>query len=125
LIAYGDPILLRLTLLNLIQNAAKFSPKGGTIQVGGRPDGENSVFYVKDEGIGFEMKYAHKLFLPFERLHRESEFPGTGIGLANVQRVVHRHGGTVWAESSPGRGATFYFALPSGPYRLNPAAEVF
>jgi len=109
---HGDEILVRLALLNLIGNAAKFSPKGGTITIGGYPDGNKVVLYVRDQGIGFDMQYAHKLFAPFERLHRETEFPGTGIGLANVHRIVQRHGGTVWAESTPGRGATFYLTMP-------------
>lgn len=110
----ADPILFRLALLNLIENAAKFSPNGGRIDIGGYvdADGDRSVIYVRDQGIGFDMQYAHKLFAPFERLHRESEFPGTGIGLANVQRIIQRHGGMVWAESMPGMGATFYVSLP-------------
>jgi PAS domain S-box-containing protein len=106
---FGDPRLLRLVLWNLIDNAAKFSPKGGTIHVGQRADG---TYFVADEGIGFDMQYAHKLFLPFERLHRDDEFAGTGIGLANVQRIVNRHGGRVWAESERGKGSTFYFSMP-------------
>jgi signal transduction histidine kinase len=106
--ARGDALLLRFVLLNLIENACKFSPHGGTITVGQDPDG---VFYVNDEGIGFEPIYKEKLFLPFERLVHESEFPGTGIGLANVKRIVDRHGGSVWADGVPGKGATFFFTL--------------
>lgn len=112
IVVWGDGILLRLALVNLMENAAKFSPMGGTIHVGGYEDDGRSVFFVKDEGIGFDMQYAHKLFAPFERLHRESDFPGTGIGLANVHRIAQRHNGSVWAESSPGHGAKFYLALP-------------
>ncbi len=105
--AEGDPRLLRFVLLNLMDNACKFSPRGGEIRISKKDES----FFVSDDGIGFEMAYAHKLFLPFERLVNESEYPGTGIGLANVQRIVHRHGGRVWAESEPGRGATFFFTL--------------
>jgi PAS domain S-box-containing protein len=107
----GDVRLLRLVLWNLLDNATKFSPHGGTITFGQ----EGNVFFVRDEGVGFNMEYARKLFLPFERLHRDDEFPGTGIGLANVQRIIQRHGGRVWAESEPGRGAVFYFTIsPEG-----------
>lgn len=116
--AFGDAILLRLALLNLLDNAAKFSPEGGAVRFGAYQDGKSTVFFVRDQGIGFDMAYAHKLFIPFERLHRDDEFPGTGIGLANVQRIVHRHGGTVWAESTPGQGSAFYFSLPSEPPRV-------
>jgi PAS domain S-box-containing protein len=105
--AKADPSLLRLVLFNLIDNASKFSPKGTSVKVGQ----ENSTFFVRDEGVGFDMVHAHKLFEPFERLVRQDEFAGTGIGLANVKRIVERHGGTVWAESSPGKGATFWFTL--------------
>ncbi|CAN5420327.1 hypothetical protein BH11ARM2_BH11ARM2_37910 [soil metagenome] len=109
--AKGDPRLVRLVYSNLLENACKFSPEGGRVWVGHAKRGEDDVFSVQDEGVGFDMAYAHKLFLPFERLVTEAEFPGTGIGLANVERIVRRHGGHVWAESEPGRGASFYFTL--------------
>jgi signal transduction histidine kinase len=111
--AYADPSLMRLLYQNLIDNAIKYSPKRGCIEVG-CTRGEENVFFVKDAGIGFDMKYAHKVFLPFERLVLETEFPGTGIGLANVQRIVKRHGGRVWVESTPGKGTTFFFTLGEG-----------
>lgn len=107
--AHGDPTLVRFVLLNLLQNACKFSPKGGRIVVGQCEDGS---FYVRDQGIGFDPQYAHKMYLPFERLVNSSEFPGTGIGLANVKRIIERHNGSVWATSEGvGKGATFYFTL--------------
>ncbi len=105
--AEADAALVRLVFGNLLENACKFSKGQGTVRV--RQEGP--VFSVSDEGAGFDMKYAAKLFLPFERLVRDSEFPGTGIGLANVERIVRRHGGKVWAESEPGKGATFSFTL--------------
>lgn len=108
----GDENLVKLLLQNLIENACKFSPGGQPICVGAETEKGKSVFYVKDNGIGFEMRYAPKLFMPFERLVHDSEYPGTGIGLANVQRIASRHGGRVWAESEgEGRGSTFYFTL--------------
>ncbi len=107
----ADPILLRTVIVNLIENACKFSPPGSSIEIGQTGD----VFWVRDQGIGFDMKYAPKIFLPFERLVLESEFPGTGIGLANVDRIVKRHGGRVWAESEPAAGATFFFTLQDNP----------
>ncbi|HEY0868642.1 MAG TPA: PAS domain-containing protein [Fimbriimonas sp.] len=112
LVSNADPSLLRIVLENLLDNASKYSPRGGTIRVGScRRDGVEALF-VADEGIGFDMKYAERIFLPFERLHRDGEFPGTGIGLANVKRIIERHGGRVWAESpGPERGATFFFTL--------------
>ena len=108
--AEGDASALRMVLQNLIENAAKFSPEGGTISVGRQPAGDQA-FFVRDEGIGFDMRYSNKLFMPFERLVRDDDFPGTGIGLANVKRIVERHHGKVWAESEPGSGSTFFFTL--------------
>jgi len=110
LAAVADPRLLRLALVNLVENAVKYSPAGGTVRVGARPDG---AFFVSDEGIGIEPQYLQKIFEPFQRLHGEREFRGTGIGLANVRQVMERHGGAVWAESEPGLGSTFLFTLPS------------
>jgi signal transduction histidine kinase len=110
MVADGDARLVRMALTNLLENACKFSSNGGSIQVGSNLDDER-VFFVRDEGIGFDMRYVHKLFLPFERLVLESEFPGTGIGLANVERVIRRHGGRVWAYGELGKGATFSFTL--------------
>lgn len=107
LTAEGDAHLVRLVLANLMENACKFSHGRGVVRVGRRGD----AFFVSDEGVGFDMKHAAKLFEPFERLVHDDEFPGTGIGLANVERIVRRHGGHVWAESAPGNGATFYFTL--------------
>jgi PAS domain S-box-containing protein len=108
--AHGDPRLIRHVLVNLLDNACKFSPEGGVVQVGAGED----AFFVRDEGIGFDMGHAGKLFGAFERLVGQEDFPGTGVGLANVKRIVERHGGRVWAESTPGRGATFWFSLPGG-----------
>lgn len=109
--ARADKGLLRIALENLLQNAAKYSPDGGKVMIGIEDVGGEKAFYVKDQGIGFDMAYAHKLFVPFERLHRDGEFEGTGIGLASVQRIVNRHGGRVWAEGSPGKGAKFSIVL--------------
>ncbi|MGV3618998.1 MAG: sensor histidine kinase [Fimbriimonas sp.] len=112
LVAEGDPSLLRLMLGNLIGNAVKFSRgRPDPMVVVGRGE-EAGTFVVRDNGIGFKPEYAEKIFLPFERLHTEQEFPGTGIGLANVERIVRRHGGRVWAHGRPGAGADFYFRLP-------------
>lgn len=104
----GDPQLVRLVLTNLLSNACKFSKAGQRVEVGWQSP---NVFYVRDAGVGFDMAYAHKVFLPFERLVTEREFPGTGIGLANVDRIIKRHGGRIWVESAPGAGATFFFTL--------------
>ncbi len=105
--AQGDPNLLGYALTNLLDNACKFSPEGGTVTVGE----EDGAYFVRDEGVGFDMRYAGKLFAPFERLVDQRTFQGTGLGLANVRRIVERHGGRVWAESAPGAGATFRFTL--------------
>ncbi len=109
----GDEKLLRIVLENLLGNAWKFTGQQPQARVEfGREEREGpAVYFVRDNGAGFDMAYAHKLFGAFQRLHTESEFPGTGIGLATIQRIVHRHGGRIWAESAVGQGATFYFTL--------------
>lgn len=116
LLAQADSVLMQIALRHLVDNACKFRRPGATplIEVGrqARPDGE-PVFYVRDDGIGFDMAYRDKLFRTFQRLHGDSTLPGTGVGLVTVSRIVSRHGGRIWAESSPGRGATFYFTLPA------------
>jgi PAS domain S-box-containing protein len=110
----ADPTLMRLVMQNLLDNACKYSPKGGHVRVSARVEGNETVCCVSDEGIGFDPEYKARLFMPFERLHRAEEFSGTGIGLANVARAIERHGGRVWAHSEgEGKGASFYFSLPS------------
>jgi signal transduction histidine kinase len=114
--AMGDPVLLRAALTNLIGNAWKFTGKNAEarIEIGRAEDGGgDAVFFVRDNGAGFAMEQAPKLFGVFQRLHTQEEFPGTGVGLATVEKIVARHGGRIWAEARPDQGATFSFTLPS------------
>jgi light-regulated signal transduction histidine kinase (bacteriophytochrome) len=112
--AHGDQRLLEQVWTNLLSNAVKFSSKSENpiIEVGGIADTDEYVYFVRDNGAGFDPKYADRLFGVFQRLHDEGEFPGTGVGLALVHKIVTRHGGRVWGDGKPGDGATFYFTLP-------------
>lgn len=116
-IAFGDPQLLRVLLQNLLENAWKYSGRQATtrIEFGRETASDEIIFFVRDNGVGFDMKYADRLFTPFQRLHKPEEFEGTGIGLATVARVVHRHGGRVWAEAQAGQGATLRFTIGHPP----------
>ena len=118
LVAEADPGLLRVAMENLLSNAWKYTAKTPCARIDfgvePQPDG-TSAYYIRDNGAGFDMKQAHRLFGPFQRLHSESEFPGTGVGLATVQRIIHKHGGRIWPQAVPGRGATFHFTLPPFP----------
>jgi light-regulated signal transduction histidine kinase (bacteriophytochrome) len=115
LVVSGDATLLRAALHNLLSNAWKFTEptEHARIEFSVTQSAEEIAYFVKDNGAGFDMAHADKLFGVFARLHSEAEFPGTGVGLATVQRTIHRHGGRVWAEGSVGQGATFYFTIPS------------
>jgi PAS domain S-box-containing protein len=110
----GDPSLLRVVLQNLLDNAVKYTRRepAALVEVGAlRLDEGDTAIYVRDNGVGFDMRYADRLFGVFQRLHRAEDFEGTGVGLATARRVIHRHGGRIWGEGEPGRGACFYFTV--------------
>ena len=111
----GDPVLLKQVFVNLINNAFKYTRirDAATVEVGSQHLNGEDVYYVKDNGVGFDMRYASKLFGVFQRLHRVEDYPGTGVGLAIVHRIITRHGGRIWAEAEPDRGAGFFFTLGS------------
>jgi light-regulated signal transduction histidine kinase (bacteriophytochrome) len=120
--AHVDSRLARALLENLLSNALKFTSRvsAACIEVGAIDKEGSYTFFVRDNGAGFDMAFASKLFTPFQRLHTVEEFPGTGIGLATVQRIVHRHGGRIWAEGAVGVGATFYFTFPTRTSETRP-----
>jgi light-regulated signal transduction histidine kinase (bacteriophytochrome) len=109
----ADPTLLKQVLVNLLSNAVKFTRQQdpARIEVGFRAADDGTTYFVNDNGAGFDMQYADRLFGVFQRLHRPTEFEGTGVGLAICQRILHRHGGQIWAEAAPGQGATFFFTI--------------
>jgi light-regulated signal transduction histidine kinase (bacteriophytochrome) len=114
-----DPILIRQVFHNLIENAIKYTRncKIGQIQIGFKEHDGKFCYYVSDNGDGFDMSYADKLFGVFQRLHRSEEFEGIGVGLAIVRRIIERHGGKIWAEAAVKKGATFYFTIPNTKFR--------
>jgi signal transduction histidine kinase len=110
----ADPAMLRQIWANLIGNAVKFTQYADepAIEIGAVAAGTETAYFIRDNGVGFDMADAERIFTPFQRLHRADRFEGSGIGLATVERIVRRHGGRIWAESAPGEGATFFFTLP-------------
>ena len=122
----ADPGLVRQVFTNLISNALKFTrkEKAAAIEIGSRRENGGSTIFVKDNGAGFDPRFSDKLFGVFQRLHRQDEFEGTGIGLAIVARIIHKHGGRVWAESAPGQGTTFYFTLAAANQPQEPTREL-
>jgi signal transduction histidine kinase len=123
--AHCDASLIRFVLDNLLSNACKFSRNVAEprVEVGRIPNEANPVFFVRDNGVGFDPLEAEKLFNPFSRLHGGQGFEGTGVGLSNVKRIIIRHGGTVWADSTVGSGATFYFSLPLASEEVSDGAK--
>jgi light-regulated signal transduction histidine kinase (bacteriophytochrome) len=113
LIVEADPGLIRVVLDNLLGNAWKFSgtKPNAVIEFNWQKQDNEVVYFVRDDGVGFDLKYSEKLFAPFQRMHDEARFPGTGVGLATVQRIIRRHGGRIWVEAAVDQGATFYFVL--------------
>lgn len=116
---YCDHNLMSLVWTNLIENAVKYTRKKAkaVIIIGHRKEETETVYYIRDNGIGFDMKYAQKLFGVFQRMHSSSEFEGSGVGLANVRRIIMRHGGITWAEAVPDEGTTIFFSLPDPAVR--------
>jgi light-regulated signal transduction histidine kinase (bacteriophytochrome) len=114
--AFADPRLVEIVMTNLFGNAWKFTSRTdeARIEFGASEQDGRTVYYIKDNGVGFDPNYADKMFLPFHRLHSDSEFEGTGIGLAIVERIIHRHGGRIWAEGEVGKGTTVYFTFGRG-----------
>jgi signal transduction histidine kinase len=114
--ALGDPHLLRIVIENLLRNAWKYTSHhpAARIEFGRRDDASRAVYFVKDDGSGFDAKSVSRLFKPFQRLHSTDEFPGHGIGLATVKRIIQKHGGEIWAEGDVEKGACFYFTLGTG-----------